>query len=141
VADQDVVTLASQVEGPEAGEATWDAWLQLNKLLRNYCRKDYSPDVVEFAPILRIDGKYHQWKREGCANLRRSFKERYITIDVFVPVSRWKNRTDLEIRKYFADSVREGLTLCIERLHKDGTQVDGDQLLEDYEMAVKEYLR
>ena len=73
--------------------------------------------------------------------MRRSFKERYITIDVFVPISRWKNRTEQEIREYFADGVREALTLCIRRLQKDKTPVDGDRLLADYEKVVKEYLR
>jgi hypothetical protein len=72
--------------------------------------------------------------------LRRSFKENYITIDVFVPISRWKDKTELEIREYFAEGVREALILCIKRLKKDKTPVDGDRLLADYEEVVEEYL-
>ncbi len=135
------VSLVSQTSGPDAGTATWDAWLQFNKLLRELCIGPYSPDVDEFAPILRIDGSIHQWNREGCAYLRRSFRERYITIDIFVPISRWKDKTELEIREYLATGVREALTLCIKRLQKDKTPVDGERLMADYDKVVRVYLR
>jgi hypothetical protein len=77
---------------------------------------------------------------KDCTYLRRSFNENYITIDIFVPISRWKNKLELEIRKYFADGAREALTLCIKRLQKDKTPVDGDRLLAYYEKVVAEYL-
>ena len=134
------ISLAAQTGGPDAGTATWEAWVRLDKLLKEYCKAPYSPDVDEFAPILRIDGSIHQWNREGFDHLRRSLKERYITIDIFVPISRWKDKTEREIREYFAAGVREALTLCVKRLHKDKTQEDGERLMSDYEKAVRDYL-
>jgi hypothetical protein len=136
----EAITLAAQVDGPDAVEPTNIPHSELRRLLRRLCKGPYSPDVDEFAPILRIDGSIHQWKREGCAYLRRSLKERYITIDIFVPISRWKNRSEREIREYFASHVREALTLCIKRLQKDKTPVDAERLLKDYEKVVKQYL-
>jgi hypothetical protein len=135
------VTLGAQVNGPDAHEPTLRPHYELRRLLKVYCTGPYSPDVDEFAPILRIDGSIHQWKREGCAYLRRSFKERYITVDIFIPISRWKNRSEREIREFFADQVRKALTLCIKRLQKDRTPVDGERLMKDYEKAVKKYLK
>ena len=139
--EKDTITLPAQVGGPDASDATMEPWKQLYGLLSTHCKGPYSPDVAEFAVIFRIDGKLVQWNREGCAYLRRSLKKKYITIDIFVPVSRWKRRTEREIKEYFAERVREALTLCIKRLQKDKTEVDGEQLLKDYDKAVKKYLR
>lgn len=139
--DNDVVTLAGQVMGPDAAEATRAAHIALRTLLDELCVGPYSQEVDEFAPILRIDGSIYQWNREGCAYLRRSRKDRYITIDIFVPISQWKNRSEREIREYLATQVKEALTLCIKRLQKDKTPVDGEALMRDYEKVVREYLR
>lgn len=134
------LTLAAQLYGPDPDESTSLAHHELRQLLREKCKGPYSSEVGEFALILRIDGKFHQWNREGCAYLRRSFKEKYITIDIFVPTWRWKNKSEREIREYFAEGAREALTLCIKRLQKDKTPVDGERLLSDYETVVEEYL-
>lgn len=142
--DQDktaCVTLAAQIEGPDADEPTLIPHSELRRLLKEKCIGPYSPDVIEFALIFRIDGKFHQWDREGCAFLRRSFKERYITIDIFVPIAQWKGKTERAIRKTFAADVREALMKCIERLRKDKTEVDGDRLMADFDEVEKEYLR
>jgi hypothetical protein len=135
------VTLAGQADGPDASAATRNSYFELSKLISRYCVGSYSPEVREFAPIFRIDGSINQWNREGCGYLRRNRKEKYITIDIFVPISRWKNRTEREIREYFASQVREALSLCVKRLQKDKTPVDGAAIMRDYERVVEEYLR
>lgn len=132
--------------GAEVGEADTEDVIDgphdsMRRLLREKCKGPYSPDVDEFALILRFDGNITQWNREGCAYLRRSFKERYITIDIFIPRDRWKGRTGDEIRKYLAAGTREALQRCIARLQKDKTPVDGDRLMADYDLVEKEYLK
>src|SRR3990172_5034842 len=127
------VTLAAQVGGPAADEATEQPHYSLRSLLAKHCVGPYSPDVEEFALIFRIDGDIVHWDSEGCKYLRRSFKERYITIDIFVPRARCQGKTPHEIREFFANGVRDALTLCIKRLRKDKTPVDGERLMSDFE--------
>ncbi len=135
------VTLGAHSGGRSAGVTISPPLLALRAALSEHCRGPYSPDVVEFALILRIDGDITHWDLEGCKYLRRSFKERYITIDIFVPQERWQGKTSREIRQYFADGVREALSLCIKRLKKDKTPVDGERLMSDFEKAAAEYLK
>ncbi len=137
----DTVTLAAQVSEPDPEDVTDRPHDDLRRLLRVNCKGPYSPDVDEFALILRFDGNITQWNLEGCAYLRRSFKERYITIDIFIPRDRWKGRTEVEIRKYLAAGTREALQRCIARLQKDKTPVDGERLMADYDLVEKEYLK
>jgi hypothetical protein len=137
----DTITLAAQIGDPDTENRLLAPHSELRRLLKDICVGPYSDDVVEFALILRIDGQFAQWNREGCAFLRRSFKERYITIDIFVPISRWNNRTEREIREYFAANVREALSLCARRLKRDKTPIDDERLMSDYELVVIEYLK
>ncbi len=137
----DTITLAAQVGEADTEDVINDPHDSLRRLLRERCKGPYSPDVDEFALILRFDGQITQWNIEGCAYLRRSFKERYITIDIFVPRDHWKEKTKEEIRMHLANGVREALLRCVARLRKDKTPVDAEKLMADYDLVEKEYLK
>ena len=112
----------------------------LRKLLETHCRGPYSADVDEFSLVLRIDGDIWYWNQEGCDRMRRSKKERYITIDIYVPRSRWEGVTGLEIRKYLAACVEDAFQRMIGKLRKDKVVVNGDALLQDFAIVKEKYL-
>lgn len=134
------VTLAEQVGGEDAAEYTSSHILELRKLLEESCQGPYSPEVDEFALVLRIDGDIQQFDFEGCQRIRRSLKERYITTDLGVPFWRWKGVPAARFRAWLARTVKTGLICCIQRLERDKTPIDRNRLLTDYRVVEAKFL-
>ena len=67
--------------------------LAFRKLLGIPCKGPYSDEIDEFALILRIGGQMQEFDFEGCERIRRSRKQRYITVDLGFPSRRWKRVT------------------------------------------------
>lgn len=106
--------------------------LEMRKLLAEECQGPYSPEIDEFALILRVGGEMQEFNFEGCERIRRNKKKRYITLDLGFPSSRWKGATDTDVRLYIAEAVETGLLCCIRRLEKDKAQVDSTKLMSDF---------
>jgi hypothetical protein len=140
VTTTDTITLGAQTGDPKSSEVTVPQFMPLRELLSTICKGPYSSEVDEFALILRIDGEIWSWDFEGCQKLRRSKKERYITIDIGVPRRRWEDVPSSDIRKYLAECVETALLLCIDRLRKDKVDVNADALMADYRKVKTAYI-
>ena len=112
----------------------------LRNLLQSHCRGPYSIEVEEFSLVIRIDGDIDHWEQEGCDRMRRSKKDRYITIDIYVPRQRWQGVSGDEIRRYLAACVEDAFGRMIAKLKKDKVAVDGDALLRDFAAVKAAYL-
>lgn len=134
------ITLGVQSGGEDAGEQTEPHFYPLRKLLQAQCRGPYSPEVDEFSLVLRIDGDIDHWEQEGCDRLRRSKKDRYITVDIYVPRQRWQGVSGVEIRRYLVACVEDAFGRMIAKLRKDKVTVDGDALLRDFAAVKDAYL-
>jgi hypothetical protein len=131
--------------GVQAGDVpSWEAMQPhfgpLRKLLNESCRGPYSPEVDEFYLALRIDGDIDHWEKEGCDHMRRSRKERYISIDIYVPRTRWEGGIGIEIRRYLASCVESAFQQMIGKIQRDKTPIDGDALLRDWSAVKERYL-
>lgn len=126
----DTVTIGVQSSGDD--DRTERPIIELRRLLADYCKGPYSPDVREFALVFRIGGEMQEFNFEGCERIRRNRKEKYITVDLGFPSSKWKGVTDSSIRKFLVEAVETGLRCCIRRLEKDRSPVDGDTLMNDF---------
>lgn len=126
---KDTITLGMQTSRDD--NRTGPHVLELRKLLATHCQRRYSPDVLEFALVLRIGGEMQDFNFTGCERVRRNRKEMYITVDLGFPVSEWKGRRDEHIRKFLMDLVEIGIRCCVERLKKDKASVASDDLSSD----------
>jgi hypothetical protein len=133
-----IITLGAQTS--EGDDRTDKPILEMRRLLASHCRGPYSPEIREFALILRVGGEMQEFDFEGCDRIRRNRKEQYITVDLGFPSGRWKGATDAEIRAYLAEAVETGLLCCIRRLEKDKTPVDSDKLMSDFRKAKQLFL-
>jgi hypothetical protein len=124
------VTLGMQTSGLD--ERTHECVMQLRRLLALHCQGPYSPEISEFALILRIGGDLQEFDFEGCDRLRRNRKQKYITADLGVPTYRWRGVSDLALRTYLLETVETGLLCCIRRLEKDKSSIDSAKLLADF---------
>ncbi len=140
MSDKPTILVGAQIGDDAADRATDPHIRPLRNLLEAHCRGRYSPDVDEFSLVIRVDGDGWYWNQEGCDRMRRRKKERYITIDIYVPRSRWEGVGGLEIRKYLAACVEDAFQRMIDKLRRDKVAVDGDALLRDFAVVKEKYL-
>jgi len=133
-------TITLGVQTSREDDRTDKPILELRRLLASECEGPYSPEIREFALILRVGGEMQEFDFEGCDRIRRNRKEQYITVDLGFPSSRWKRATDAEIRAYLAEAVETGLLCCIKRLEKDKTPVNSDRLMADFRRVKQLFL-
>ena len=138
--DKRTVTVGVQTGDPLSSQTTDPHISPLRKLLRAHCVGPYSAEVDEFSLVVRVDGDIWHWEQEGCDRMRRSKKERYITIDIYVPRHRWQGVSGPEIRAYLAACVEDAFQRMIAKLKKDKVAVDGDALLRDFATVKEQYL-
>lgn len=138
--DKATVTMSAQAGDLPCYEATQPHFGPLRNLLEEHRRGPYSTEVDEFELVLRIDGDIDHWEQEGSDRMRRSKKERYITIDIYVPRKRWEGVSGLEIRRYLAACTEEALHKMIGKLRRDKVAVDGDALLRDFATLKERFL-
>ena len=134
----DTVTIGVQSSGDD--DRTDKHIIELRKLLACHCQGPYSQEVREFALVRRIGGDLQEFDFEGCDRIRRSRKEKYITVDLGFPSYRWKGASDQYIREYLAEAIETGLLCCLRRLEKDKTKVDGSKLLADFAQVKRTFL-
>ena len=135
----DTITLGVQSGSTEASDATRPFFMPLRKLLAKHCVGPYSKDIVEFAPILRIDGDVWAWHFEGCEALKLNRRERYVTIDIGVPEERWR-ANGLALATYLVTTVEEALRQMIDRVKQKGLDLNDAALLADFEQVRTEYM-
>jgi hypothetical protein len=100
--------------------------------MAEYCQGPYSSEIEKFALVLRVGGEMQEFNFEGCERIRRSRKQKYITVDLGFPSNRWKGATESGIREYLAEAVETGLLCCIRRLEKDKSPIDAARLMGDF---------
>ena len=139
--EKSAVTLGADVGGRDAFDATKKHVLALRQVLASACRGPYGGTYDEFALILRIDGSVQEWRKRGIANVRRQRRWRYVTADIFVPVSDWKGRPARGLRNLLAKDVETAMAAIIDRVTKAKDDVDVDRLLADVKRAIKQFVK
>jgi hypothetical protein len=132
------VHFGAQIGSWEAGYSVSLHLTVLAKLLRQYCDYEYVPNLDDMYVAFRVDGDIEHWDKEGCERLRLARKQRYITIDIMMPRSRWEGR--MEIRRFITENFKNALQLMVNRLKKEKMEVDDTRLFEDYAKVEREYL-
>ena len=132
--------------GVQAGDKAADAvvrphYMQLRKLFASLMAGSYSRDVVEFAPVLRVDGSLWHWGREGVDNVRVSKKTAHATADIFVPISMWKENDAGGLRRYLGGQIAVAYELIAERIASARLDCDKERLQKDIALVVKEFLQ
>lgn len=134
------ITFGSQMGDQKAAEAVQQHLIELRKLLKKYCIGPYASDITEFAPIARIDGDIWYWNFEGCQKLRVYKKEKYVTIDIGMPKSRWVNATPLKIRQYLIVNLKQALIYIVDKLKKEKYIVREEDLFRDYKNVETKFI-
>ena len=132
------ITLGVQTSGED--NRTHAPVLQMRKLLAEHCKGPFSPEIREFALVLRVGGDMQEFNFEGCERIRRNRRGKYITVDLGLPSYRRKEASDSSIREHIAEAVETGLLCCIRRLEADKVPVESSKLMACFAKARQLFL-
>jgi len=135
-----MITIGAQCGGPKDG-GIGDFKVDLFHLLGQHCADTYCDSVDEFALVLRINGTLDSFGAESIERIRRSKKDRCITVDIVIPMERWQPLTTSKLKKYVAVQVRSAIQMCAARLEKDRENIDSESLLNDADVAIRKFLK
>lgn len=135
----DFITLGCECGGPEDGGIR-DLKVGIYRSLVKHVTSTHCPAIDEYAPVLRVDGRFKTFGEEGVTRLRFAKKKRYITVDIQIPESTWRTKDRKELASYLAQQVRLAITKCVERLTRDGHTVNEQALYQQIDRANREYL-
>jgi len=81
----------------------------LNKIfLKDETMKIESDDLDYFSIVFRIAGEFNQFDNgDGCERIKKSRREKVITMDYVIPQHKWEKMSDEEFKIYIAEAVKE----------------------------------
>lgn len=132
------ISLGTQGGGPETA-IVGQSKLLLARALARHVTSTHCAVIDEYGPVLRVDGTLHTFGDEGFTRIRFAKKQRYITLDIQIPMACWQPLDDSGLRHYLARQVRSAIELCICRLQSDGHAVDERRLLAEIDAAISDY--
>lgn len=136
----EAISVSAQFGGGPGSTLVKPHFFQLKKALLFAGREIPCEVIREIAFILRVDGNIVQFNFEGCERIELNRRKKYISIDVGVPVARWKDRSDLEIAEYLAVSMRDGLEQMLARLRAEKLSCDDATVRTKFEEGMRRYL-
>lgn len=132
------ISLGAQGGGPETA-VVGQSKLLLYRALARHVTSTHCAAIDEYGPVLRVDGTLHTFGDEGFTRMRFAKKQRYITLDIQIPMACWQPLDDSGLRCYLARQVRSAIELCVARLRKDGHAVDELRLMTEIDAAISDY--
>lgn len=113
--------------------------VSLFQLFKKYCSTTYCDDLDCFSIQLSVSSKLHDYGEERVYNVRHNKKRNYISSEIVIPIGRWDGVPAEEIKNYLSSKVLNALELSIERAIKNKLKIDKDKLLNDVNIAIKEF--
>jgi hypothetical protein len=134
-------SFGAQVGGPDYPEAARRQEQQLRDAFNRWSG-DYSPEVKEFAFLLRIDGRIHRytemWQIRGAQKARR--KRDWIEVEIGIPEEWWRQANSDGYKRRLVEEVEAGLRSMIDVLQAKKRRIDGQALLNDWNRVKASYL-
>jgi hypothetical protein len=134
-------SFGAQVGGPDYPEAARRQEQQLRDAFNRWSG-DYSPEVKEFAFLLRIDGQIHRytemWQIRGAQKARQ--KRDWIEVEIGIPEEWWRQANSDGYKRRLVEEVEAGLRSMIDVLQAKKRRIDGQALLNDWNRVKASYL-
>ena len=134
------ISIGADLGEPEA-KALADLKITLFQVLSKWVNSTHCAAIDEYALVLRVDGRFAQFGKEGLARLRLAKARRYVTVDIQIPEAVWKPMTAKDFKVYLCRQVLLALKACVARLQKERFVVEEQALFAQVSMATQEYIR
>lgn len=138
--NKEAFEIAAQFGGKDCSEVILPHFRAIKKALKKHRDSRYCDSIDEFSFLLRVDGQITQWEFYGCENIDFNLKERFISIDVGVPILIWK-KSNKDIADYFSKSILEGADKMVEYLLEKNISIEKKALRNDLISALEGYVK
>jgi hypothetical protein len=127
---------------PDADKVLSPYFMQQKFFLKPFYGKNYCDKIERFGFIIRADGvnSGNTFNFEGVEKLSYRPSKKYISIDVGFPVSRWKDKSEREIKEYWVKCFREAINQMLAYLKKKKVKCDEESILKDFNQALNNWL-
>lgn len=113
------VTLGAQASRED--DRTDKHILDMRRLLARHCPGPYSPEIREFALILRIVGEMQEFDFEGCDRIRRNKENKYITLDLAFLLAVGRARRMLRFVNTYSKLLKHACCVSLAAGERQGT--------------------
>jgi len=140
VNQKDVVTIGVQLGDKESDLVVMPHIVLLRRLFNETMKCKYSDEIEEFSLLFRVDGTIWHWEFEGCERMRYRKKEKYITVDIGIPIKRWLNNSSLQLKEYIVHCIKQAFQKFIEKFKKDKINFKEEKLLKDVTLVLTKFM-
>lgn len=135
-----MLQISAQYGGREGVEHIVPLHQALNRLSKQHMGGDYCTSLDTLAVIFRVAGSVNDFAGgEGLENLQVSRKDKFISIDLVIPQTRWRDLTAAGLRAYVAEGVRASVARLIEEAAAMGEFKNKTALTEDFEAVMSAF--
>jgi hypothetical protein len=123
------ISFGSQYGGKDAFAAVGPTITKLESLANSITTVPYGAIIQSLSFVFRVDGAIQQWNIFGCDNAQIDKKEKYASIDIGIPITKWKNVETTHVRGYIAQCLAEGAAILIDHLAMHNISFDAQRAL------------
>lgn len=132
-------TVAGQFGDPSSSDTIWPHAILLKRAFFADGAAPLSGGLKEIAFLLRGDGKFQTFNFEGHENIIVNKKERWASVDIGVPFSRWQNTTPASLAEYLSESFLNSLPDVLAACAKKELRAEPHRVARRLERALAAY--
>ena len=135
-----LVQVSAQYGGSKVDGIFWPLQKKMNESLSKYLVGGYFKSISKVAIVLRVSGEIWKFFPAGPGELKYKKKSNTITIDLVLLENQWKGVDLKEVAGTLVEGVRNSFRLMIEKSKEVGELENESRLVEDVEVALKDFL-
>lgn len=121
---RDPFTLSGQMGGEDVDDALLPHFQSLKRHLQLLTSEGFGVGIQELAFILRGSGSVRSFDLDGPGDFVVNKKDKSISIDIGVPIARWRDKSNKEIANFIARSMIASIPDAAMELKRKGLSVD-----------------
>ena len=135
-----LIEVSGQYGDPKVSKLFWPLQKKMNECFDKCVAGGYFKSLSKIAIALRVSGEIWKFSPEGPGKLRYKRKENTITVDLVFLDKQWVGKEFDEVVREVVDGMRDCFSLIIERAKSIGELENESRLVEDVEVALKDFL-
>lgn len=110
---------------------------KLNDLLEKVVVGSFFKTICKLSIVLRVSGEIWKFDGEGPEKLKFMKKKNEMTVDLIIPMVKWKKVDEIEFKSYLENSICQCFELFLDRARREKELIDEDGIRIGFKNAMK----